>query len=376
MATTQVKDSVLKSLRASAIERFYARLMVRVHASDRLELYRKLMSLLRNHFSLMDALDRIYSIASKDGKDTSDSMAIASAFWMQSIRNGSTFSEALTGWVPATEVLMLSVGDVAALDLALQHTIRVVEGMNKMRSLVWGSVSYPLFLLMMVAVLIWAVAKYMVPPMVEAVPKLVWRGAAASLVNLSNFVDKHPLFLFSIIPTLVVACLITFPYWSGRSRAKFESIPPWSIYRIFIGVSWLLSLSALVQAGMPVSKAMRSLGGEDAAPYLRTRVNRALMYVNNGDNLGEALYHTHLRFPDDEIIGDLRIYAELDTFPEALENLANSWLENSIRQIDTMTAILNAVAILSIAGFIAWAVWGTFDMQDQMVSGMGLGGGG
>ena len=371
----QVKDSMAKSLSASVLNLAYARFSVRLHSEDRLELYRKLMALIRNRFSLMDALERLYSIASKDGKSPEDSMAIATAHWMQRVRNGSTFSEALKGWVPATEILMLSVGDVAALDLALQHTIRVVEGMNKMRSLVWGAVAYPLFLMMMVALLIWAVAKYMVPPMMDAVPKLQWRGVAKSLVDLSHFVDNHPILLFSILPIIVIVCTISFPYWKGNSRAKVDNMPPWSIYRIFIGVSWLLALSALVRAGMPVSKAMRSLGSQDASPYLRYRVERALVYVNNGDNLGEALYHTRLKFPDDEIIGDLRIYAELDTFPEALENLANNWLESSIRQIDSMAAILNGIAILAISGIIAWTVWGTFAMQEQMVAGMGLGGG-
>ena len=372
----EVKQAMEKSLKTNALNIWYARFSTRIYASDRLELYRKLMALLRNRFSLMDALERLYSIASKDGKNPDDSTAIATAFWMQSIRNGSTFSEALSGWVPNTEILMLSVGDVAALDLALQHTVRVVEGMNKMRSLVWGAVSYPLFLIFASTLLVWAVAKYMVPPMVEAVPGLVWRGYAKALVDLSEFVDHHPLLLFSIVPVLVIVCLISFPYWSGKSRAKVDNIPPWSIYRIFIGVSWLLSLSALVRAGMPVSKAMRALADEGASPYLKFRVVRALMYVNNGDNLGEALYHTHLKFPDDEIIGDLRIYAELDTFPEALENLANSWLENSIRQIESIAGILNGAAILLIALFLAWTVWGTFEMQDQMTSGMGLGSGG
>ena len=370
-----VKEAMDKSLKTNVINIWYARLAIRIHADDRLELYRKLMSLLRNRFSLMDALERLYSIASKDGKKPDDSTAIAIAFWMQQIRNGSTFSEALNGWVPNTEILMLSVGDVAALDVALQHTVRVVEGMNKMRSLVWGAVSYPLFLMVMVAILVWGVAKFMVPPMIEAVPGTVWRGTAKSLVDLSEFVDQHPLFLFSIIPVLTIICLISVPYWSGKSRANVDNIPPWSRYRIFIGVSWLLSLSALVKAGMPVSKAMRALGEEGATPYLKFRVNRALMYINNGDNLGEALYHTKLKFPDDEIIGDLRIYSELDTFPDALENSANNWLENSVRQIETIANILNGFAILSIAAFLAWTVWGTFEMQDQMVAGMGLGSG-
>lgn len=364
----------LKGGTIEAINMAYAQLMVRMHATDRLEMYRKLEALLKNRFSLMDALERLYQIASKDGKSPTDTMAMAVANWMTKIRNGETFSEALRGWAPPTELLLLSVGDVANLELALQHTVRVVEGMNKMRSLVWGAVAYPLFLLCMVALLIWGVAKFMVPPMKEAVPNLQWKGVAASLIDLSNFVDQHPILLFTIVPTISICVMITFPYWKGAGRAAFDKFPPWSIYRGFVGVSWLLALSALVRAGMPVSKAVRSLISDDSTPYLKMRLNRTLMFISNGDNLGEALYHTRLGFPDEEVIGDLRIYSELDTFSEALENLASSWLESSVRTIGKQAEILNSIAILAIAGVIGWVVWGTFEMQDQMVSGMGLGG--
>ena len=370
MATQQDNDSFFRRLNL-----LFARTMVRLHAEDRLEMYRKLAALLKNRFSLMDGLERLHQIASKDGKNDSDSMAIAIASWMTQIRNGSTFSEALRGWAPSTELLLLSVGDVSNLEIALQHTVRVVEGMNKMRELVWGAVAYPLFLLSMVSLLIGGVAKFMVPPMIEAVPNLKWKGIAATLVDLSVFVDQHPILLFSVLPIVIVVVLITFPYWKGAGRAGADKIPPWSIYRTFIGVSWLLALSALVRAGMPVSRAVRALMGNEATPYLKYRLNRTLLYINNGDNLGEALYHTHLGFPDEEVIGDLRIYAELDTFQEALENLANGWLESSIRDIDKKAAILNGFAILMIAAVIGWVVWGTFDLQNQMVSGMGLGGG-
>ncbi|MBO7483782.1 MAG: type II secretion system F family protein [Alphaproteobacteria bacterium] len=356
------------------LNNFYAHVMVRFQAEDRLEMYRKLAALLKNRFSLMDALERLYQIASKDGKNPSDTMALAISSWMTEIRNGSTFSEALRGWAPSTELLLLSVGDVSNLEIALQNTVRVVEGMNKMRGLVWGAVAYPIFLLCMVSVLIWAVAKFMVPPMKEAVPDLTWRGVAASLVDMSIFVDNHPILLFSVFPCIVTIVLISFPYWKGTSRAVADKMPPWSIYRTFIGVSWLLALSALVRAGMPVSRAVRSLMGNEATPYLKYRLNRTLLFINNGDNLGEALYHTHLGFPDEEVIGDLRIYAELDSFQEALENLANGWLESSLRDIEKKAAILNGIAILAIAAVIGWVVWATFDMQNQMVSGMGLGG--
>ena len=153
-------------------------------------------------------------------------------------------------------------------------------------------------------------------------------------------------------------------------RARFDNVPPWSIYRIFVGVSWLMSLAALVKAGTPVSKALRVLRS-DANPYLLYRIERALFFVNSGDNLGDALYKTNLNFPDREVVGDLQIYAELDNFQLALDQLANEWLEDSVRNIEQKASVLNMVAILLIAAIVAWVVMGTFDMQDQMVAGMG-----
>lgn len=374
MAEVKKKKVVVASSVSSA-DTFFAKCMVRLYTSDRLAFYYKLKALLRNRFSLMDALERMYQIYSKDGKKPTESMAVAITCWMQQIRNGDTFSVALRGWAPSTELLMLSVGDVSNLEDALGNTIKVVEGMNRMKEPVFTAVSYPMFLLIMVILLIYGVGAFMVPPMVNAVPNLVWTGTAKSLVDLSNFVRDNPWPLFLTLPCIIFVILLTFPRWKKESRSIADKCAPWSIYRIFIGVGWLLSLSALVRAGTPVSKAMRSLRA-DASPYLLYRIDKALSYVNNGDNLGDALYKTRLGFPDEEVVGDLRIYAELDNFPEALTRLSEDWLEDSIKDIEKKAASLNGFAIIMIAGIVAWAVMGTFDMQEQMVNGMGLGGGG
>ena len=347
----------------------YAKFMTRLSQADRLRIYRKLAALLRNRFSLMDALERIQNIESDNGKNPDETMAVAIACWMEALQSGLSFSVALRGWAPQGELLMLSVGDIANLEDALMNLIHVVEGTKKMKEPIVGALAYPAFLMCMVVLIIYAVGAFMVPPMVDAVPNLVWRGQARSLVGLSNWVKHNSLFLFASLPVVFFIIAFTLPRWKGRLRSKFDNLPPWNMYRIFVGVSWLLSLSALVNAGTPVSKALRMLRN-DSSPYLLYRLERALIHINNGENLGDALYLTELNFPDKEVIGDLQIYAELDNFPLALTTMANEWLEDSIRDINQKAAGLNAIAILMIAGIIAWVVSGTFSMQDQMVSGM------
>ena len=365
-----VKTVSYDTKRYSAFTIRYAQTMMKLFQNDRLRIYRKLAALLRNRFSLMDALERLKNIASDNGKNPTETIAVATTCWMESLQNGLSFSVALRGWAPQSELLMLSVGDIANLEDALTNLIHVVEGTKKMKEPLVGALAYPMFLMVMVVLIIWAVGAYMVPPMIEAVPDLIWRGQARSLVSLSKWVRNNSLIMFSIMPALFLFISWTMPRWKGRIRAKFDGYPPWNLYRIFVGVSWLLSLSALVNAGTPVSKALRMLRS-DSSPYLLYRLERALIYVNNGENLGQALALTGLGFPDKDVIGDLQIYAELDNFPVALNLMANEWLEDSIRDIEQKAAVLNGVAILSIALIVAWVVAGTFSMQDQMVQGMG-----
>lgn len=353
------------------VEEYYAKMILQFSNKTRLKLYRKIASLMKNRFSLMDALDMLHDGASNGGKNPSEPLAIAIASWGRSLNNGMTFSDALKGWAPDRERLMLSVGDVSDLESALLNLIKVTEGSTKMIRPIVGAITYPAFLTMMSVLIIYAIGVYMVPPMIDAAPTVVWRGMARDLVDLSAWIKDNWLIAFASLPVTMAVIYFTIGIWTGKVRAFFDNIPPWSLYKVFTGISWLLALSALVKGGTPVSTALRALR-RDASRYLKERIDKTLVYVNNGDNLGQALAKTGLDFPDREIIGDLKIYSELDNFEEALENLANEWLDESVYLIENKASILNMIAILTVAGIIAWAVMGTFEMQDQITSSMGL----
>ena len=360
-----------KSRKLNAVEVFYAKLMCNFSNESRLKIFRKIASLMRNRFSLMNAIDLLYDSLSNGGKNTSDPMAIALASWGKSLQNGLSFADALKGWAPNRERLMLSAGDVSDLETALFNLIRVTEGTNKMIRPIIGAVTYPSFLFLASILVVYAIGVYMVPPMLEAAPGVYWKGAAKDLVDISEWIKKNWLLAFSFLPIVMVIIYATIGIWTGKIRAFFDRIPPWSLYKVFSGITWLLSLSALVKGGVPVSAALTSLH-KDSNRYLKERIDKTLTFVNNGENLGTALAKTGLDFPDREIIADLRVYSELDNFEEALENLANDWLEESVYMIAQKGEMLNTVALLSVSGVIAWSVFAVFEMQDQITNAMGL----
>ena len=372
MARSDDRGSSLQKAmsRVSAVEIQYARLVVNMSNAARLKLYRKISSLMRNRFSLMDALDRLHDSISNGGKNSGEPFAIAIVEWSRKLQNGMPFSDALKGWAPDRERLMLSVGDVSDLENALLNLIKVTEGTTKMIRPIIGAVSYPSFLCMMAVLIIYAIGAYMVPPMIDAAPDVRWTGLARNLVDVSYWIKDNWVIAFSSLPIAMAIIYFTIGIWTGPIRVVFDNLPPWSLYKVFVGISWLLALSALVKGGTPVSNSMRALR-RDASRYLKERIDKTLIYINAGENLGQALGKTNLNFPDPEIIGDLKIYSELDNFEEALEKLANDWLEESVYLIEQKASVLNMVALLIVAGIIAWAVMGTFEMQDQITRNMG-----
>ena len=353
----------------AAVAKFFCQLS----GKKRLKIYRKLAALLKNRFSLMNALEMIYSGLSDEGKNPYDPMAVAVSAWGRALQEGLPFSDALKGWAPNRERLMLSVGDVSDLESALLNLIKVAEGSTRMIRPILGAITYPSFLLMMSVLILYAIGVYMVPPMLDAAPNTVWTGTAKSLISLSEWIQKNWVVAFSVFPVIFFIIYITIGIWTGRLRVKFDRCPPWSLYKIFTGITWLLALSALIKGGVPVSVALTSLK-RDSNRYLIERIDGALNYIKNGENLGQALDKAGQEFPDKQIIADLKIYSELDNFEEALDKLANEWLEESVYMIEQRSEIMNMIAMLTVSGIIAWAVFGTFDMQDQITSAMGKGG--
>lgn len=361
--------AVVKQIPTNEIVLKLSKMMVLFANEKRLKIYYKLAALLRNKFTLMDALDRIWMIESKDGKSPQEPIAIALAAWIRELERGLPFSSAIEGWAPIRERLMLSVGDVSRLEKALLNLIKVSEGSNKIIQPLLTAVTYPMMMIVLCMVIIVGVGVYMVPPLLEFAKNAQWTGSAKTLVSVSSFVTVY-WWVFPVVLLLIVGVIyVSLANFTGPLRVGFDKCPPWSLYRMFTGVSWLMSLSALVASGTPISKSMQSLR-QNASPYLKERIDRALMYMQNGDNLGTALKKSKMHFPDDELIGDLEIYSELDNFEESLNTVADDYLNNSIDNIKKQASMLNSFSLLIVSIVIAWVLLGVFDMQNQVQNAM------
>ncbi|UTY59685.1 type II secretion system F family protein [Massilia sp. erpn] len=334
----------------------------------RLRLYRKIATMLANGLPLLKVLEDMQLRAADGGRKPKEAMAIVLDDWRRAVQNGQRLSDGMTGWVPPAEQMIIGAGEQSGrMEQALMAVINVVQSGQRIRRAVVGGLAYPLAIAAMIAAYIYIFGASVIPEFARMVDPTHWRGAARSLFLMSEFVRGWMPLLLLALAALVAVVLLSMPRWCGNTRVLADRLAPYSIYRLITGSSFLMAFAALQSSGITVEKALLRLSA-GASPWLRERLDGALMGVKSGLNCGEALRNAGYGFPSPEIVEDLCIYADYRGFSDALKLLADEWLETGVERVSAQMKVLNGIAIVSLALVVAWLVTGFFGIQQEIAA--------
>lgn len=334
----------------------------------RLRLYRKIAKMLANGLPLLKVLEELRDRASHGGRKPNEPMAIVLEDCKRMVQNGHMLAEALASWVPRTEQMIIMAGEQSGrLEGTLLSLTDVVMATRKIKNVILGGVAYPFAVFALTLVYLYLFGTRVIPQFARMVDPEKWQGVAKSLYLMSQFVQNWMPLLIAALAGLLVAIFVSMPRWSGNLRVHADRFPPYSIYRLMAGSSFLMAFSALQFAGVTVEKSLVRMSSM-AQPWLRERLDGALLGVKSGLNCGEALRNSGYGFPSKEVIDDLCVYAEYKGFAEALKVLADEWMEEGVETISMQMKILNGVSILVLAIVIGWLVTGFFGIQHEIAA--------
>ncbi|ECA7544030.1 type II secretion system protein F [Salmonella enterica subsp. enterica serovar Berkeley] len=333
---------------------------------SRLRIYEKLCRYIDNGVPLIVSLTELHRFITDDGKKNKKNSAVVVMQWLTSLRNGDSFSAAIEGWIPADEVSIISSGEISGdLSASLRSIILMNETKRKIRAALAG-VLYPVALLSSTCFFLYIFGTKVVPAFAQVLPVSRWQGAGKTMYLLSYFVRNYLFDVILLIIALIIAIVFTFSLWTGKIRKFIDVIPPWSIYKSVIGCGFLLSLSALLNAGIPSPEAIRIIF-KTATPWYKERLVAIRQALFNGaPNIGEALYITGYNFPTKDMVMDIRTYAALDGFEAMLNKLSEEWQNETVAYISAQMDIFKNIAIITMGGVFMWIVSGMFALEQQI----------
>ncbi|HYD61625.1 MAG TPA: type II secretion system F family protein [Noviherbaspirillum sp.] len=350
----------------SSLNRWWAKLQFTDAA--RLRLYRKIAKMLANGLPMLKILEELQDRASFNGRKPNEPMAIMLDDCRRAVQNGRLLAEGLEWWAPRTEQMILMAGEQSGrLEITLEAVVDVVQAEKKVKSVIVGGLVYPVAVFSLVLIYIYMFGTRVIPEFARMVDPATWRGAARSLYIMSLLVQQWMGWIVIALVVLVTGVLASMPLWRGNVRVIADRFAPYSIYRLLVGSGFLMAFSALQFAGITVEKSLLRLS-DMAQPWLRERLDGALLGIKSGLNCGEALRNAGYGFPSKEVVDDLCIYAEYKGFAEALKLLADEWMEEGVEQVAIQMKILNGFAIVMLAVVIGWLVTGFFGIQHEIAA--------
>ena len=339
-----------------------ARWQVRSDSRGRQALWRKLAKLLHDGIPIIAGLQEIRSLQPPRAP-----VALALQHWIRGLDNGRKLSDVVAPWVPPQERMLILAGEQSGtLEEALASVVKVARAAAAIRSAVLAGLAYPAFLLALAVGALYFFGYKIIPAFSRAAGTEGWTGLARSMVASAGFVQQwlHWLVLAALL--LLTALLLALPHWNGRPRIWLDRHPPFSIYRIVHGASWLIALSALVTAGMRIETAIEQLA-RGASAWTRVRGEAALKGLRAGRNLGESLARSGYEFPDRTIVADLRLYASKSGFDEALRLIGDEWISESVERVQAAMRVLFALALLLVGALVMFIAAGFVALQLQLM---------
>lgn len=342
-----------------------------IGAGSRIEIYETLELLLSNQVLLSTALKELYRVESKDGKKTSEPRAIVLLDCIETLEAGRSLSDAMEDWVPDQEVQLIRAGERSGnLAGALVDVVRIIEAKQTIMGAVASGAIYPIVLGSMISLLLYQIAHNMVPQFARVLPVEKWTGASVVLRTIADFVTGYGLQFLIGMGIFMIWVAWSLPNMDRSPVRKYlDFIPPWSIYRMLNGSTFLLNVAVMLKAGIRVQEILIMMSRE-GSPWLKLRIQAALQGINTGNNLGQALDNSGYNFPDPRAVQYLRILAEQDGFDEKLQNFGDRWLEKSVDGIKAASKVMLSVGILTTGLLILLILAGVMSIQQLAQQGL------
>ena len=318
---------------------------------QRLEFYRQLASFLAAGLPISDLLTELYNEYKKSNPNDYRITIIQDI--LNGFNSGKTFAEAMEKWSPRSELMLLKAGeDAGALPETLIKVIATTNYTIDMKKAIKKELQYPAGLILAAFALMYFFSANIMPSLAGAKDPNEWGPSPKALYDFSLFMENYWFIPLGGIGALVFIINFTLPRVTGKVRSFLDKFPPWSTYRSTQSSVFLISISAMMNTGIPIINAIEMLI-DMATPYTRSKLLITLQRSNAGRDIGESL---NTDFLDTETGMNISIYGRLSSLNETLERVGVAAIEQTVGNIAKAAGVVKNIALLGIGGYLIWVI--------------------
>jgi len=171
-----------------------------------------------------------------------------------------------------------------------------------------------------------------------------------ALFELSGIIAKTWMYIIPSLSLVGFIAMRSVPRYSGTFRHILDKIPPWSIYRIYSSATFMISLSALIKAGIPIESAIRFIR-QQSSPWMKEHLSIMTGRMRAGIEQGEAMDTGLL---SDRVSDMVAIYSSTADFDAAINTLGKTATEDGLRTIKKQAGLAKTISMVLIGFAVGW----------------------
>ena len=284
-------------------------------------------------------------------------------------QSGLTIAKAFTGYATETDRMMISAFENEDIAKGFDNLVEYNQSIKAMNKAFKGALAYPIFLLVMfIGVLSYFCIKLIPQLTMSLSSDTPLSGPSDIMITLSHtYWVWFPIFM-GILIVLFMFLIWALPNLNNKLRIALENIPPFSMYRITMGCSFLSALSSLTKSGIQQADAILQME-RDAKPYLKYRLQILFKKITEGQTLGEALITSKLNFPDKAMIKPIAILAKHGIFEDSMDKMTQDLNEEGLEIIQKQALGLKVILMAILMGGIMLCFTSVYTISQDMAAG-------
>lgn len=328
----------------------------------RIDLYKKISSFIANGVPIHNIVTELKDEYLKNKSGDPRGLILGQIDIAMS--RGESFGTALSKWCPASEAMIILGGEKSGnIEQSFHNAIQITESAKRMKSTIIGEISYPIILLTMLCLLIYAFSTQAIPELTTVMTVEKWPDVSKKLHSMSMFVKDDWWKVVLGVISFIAFAIITMPSTIGTKRKYLNKIPPWSIYKTFQSSVFLISTSAMMGTGTPIFDAIEKLK-QMSPKYVSWELGKILNAIENGAKNGEAFNVGGFLETDTGI--DVSIYGKVASLDTALETIGSNSIENAIIKIKATAGMLKNLVLFGVASYIGWVYYAFYTLTSSI----------
>lgn len=354
--------SLLKQLSAEGgVDLAFERWKFSLLATKRAEFYEMMGALIKDGKPLDSAIRELQNRF----KQKKRPMGVLLKLWAQAMSEGKTFAQAMDGYTTETERTVLAAGERSGdLTKGFEQAALIARSTAAIKAALRSELAAPVLQTMVLLALLIGFSVLIAPQLRNSIPDWAFDGSQRALFALSNVVAKVWYFVLPTLAFALYAAMWSMSRYTGAMRPYLDRLPPWSVYKVHASATFMISLSALIRAGVPIDSAIQFIK-KQSDPWMREHLSVMVGRLKAGDEQGAAMDTGLL---SDRVADMVAIYSQTANFDAAISNIGKMAMDDGLSRIRSIAASGRTVSIMAVGALTAWiflAVMGIGDAAQR-----------